>query len=388
MRPRALRASAWLPAIALLFAVGCGRKVDVWEQEVEHGFVGLDPFAFSTAAEQYAVAARLPMDEKAAGWIAAVATRLDEGDCFEDDPVWRALLELEPYRSTEEVQAAVPTWVATCVERLPLAQVPTIEHWQDQADDLYRRGRFWEASAIYWAALSEHPRQPDTRNNLALSEMHQNRDLRAQVQLEVLRSVSPDYAPAMINLTVVYERLGLRERAEGLARELYEADAASEAFPPAIYNMAWFDSLDGGSQEVAEYLRGPAEIGVDPAYAALYNVNARQLENEPLGPVEKRVEVHPADHYLYRGASKVVWDRESWGQWAIAMVFFVIGSGVLWKVTAYWDHNHGEELPAGCVGLLIPAVGWLIFWGLPIGWGWLLLPLYVAVVWLSAMVSK
>ncbi|MDR2653380.1 MAG: hypothetical protein LBC68_13925, partial [Prevotellaceae bacterium] len=97
------------------------------------------------------------------------------------------------------------------------------------------------------------------RNNLALALMHQNKDLCAQVELEIIylenktsyqskgqpinlvARFTDIFIPGAINLTVVYERLGMTDKAKMLAHKLKEY-AQYNYFPISLveYNAAWF----------------------------------------------------------------------------------------------------------------------------------------------------
>ena len=72
--------------------------------------------------------------------------------------------------------------------------------------------------------------------------MHLNHDLVAQYHLKILREYSADYVPALVNLTVVEERLHRFSQAQELAAKgaPHVADVGAAAF-----NLAWYRDLAG-----------------------------------------------------------------------------------------------------------------------------------------------
>jgi hypothetical protein len=91
----------------------------------------------------------------------------------------------------------------------------------------------------------------DARNNLALAQLHLGNDLTAEMELLILKQLNDSYVPAAVNLTVVYERLGLEQKARDLAEQA--AHAGSDV-PQAVFNAAWFKDLAGSHTEALALL--------------------------------------------------------------------------------------------------------------------------------------
>jgi tetratricopeptide (TPR) repeat protein len=120
----------------------------------------------------------------------------------------------------------------------------------------YRNGGFEAASTDYRKFLLKATGHYDARNNLALAQMHLGNDLTAEMELLVLRRLNDSYLPAAVNLTVVYERLGLEQKARELAEQ---AAAAENDIPQAVFNAAWFKDLAGAHKEALELITPVAE---------------------------------------------------------------------------------------------------------------------------------
>ena len=83
-----------------------------------------------------------------------------------------------------------------------------------------------------------------------------------------------DYIPALINLTVVYERNGRKEKAAQFA-----ADANGilrVRLPIAKYNHAWYLSIDNKTAEVTKILKPLADLKINDKYSTLLDINRRK----------------------------------------------------------------------------------------------------------------
>lgn len=251
---------------------------------------GLDPFAFKTAEQMYDSGPHQTYDETAGGLIARIRNGFPSNYAQPDKEGFEALLlQLQPYRNTEPVQAAISQWARLYFDALSKASPKSLKSLiagglkklgmkggasLAQAEALYRKGEFAEAARQYRGLLLKTPRQPDARNNLALAQLHLGRDLSAQFELELLRLINPDYLPAQINLSVVLERVG--RSAE--ARRLALAAARNKDAAVAAFNAAWFHNLEGDYQRAVQTLKPVAELELKPKYQAFYDANAALLK--------------------------------------------------------------------------------------------------------------
>jgi tetratricopeptide (TPR) repeat protein len=219
----------------------------VWAQE--HRLLR-DPYAYETAAEMYAEADTLPFDDTAARLVTDISRQLvQQGLTLEDEIIWATLQKLEPYRKSEQVQKALKTW--TLVEYIRKARGYNSAYDSrsliSPVVQAYHQGEFDKVIALSRKLLLNTELNirgellQVVRNNLALALMHKNRDLCAQMELELLNTEKILYFPALINLTVVYERLGKREEAELLANRLTEYMKEEKLKMPLVdFNAAWF----------------------------------------------------------------------------------------------------------------------------------------------------
>jgi hypothetical protein len=245
-----------------------------------------DKYAFKTAAEMYAVADTLPFDSKASELIKLIDRRIKDYTLIEHSSVWNQLVKLEPYRKSRQVQEAVARWTKSC-KILKIEKFPKVTN-----SILYKRGALdtliqqYRASLLYgsefnkptfFLSMIDREYEFALRNNLALVLMHKNMDLCAQIELEIVylqnanyveaerlsvpldsvTSFEQVYLPAMINLTVVYERLGMTDKARLLAQKLHEYN---DTDPMTNFNAAWYfdPAAEGRSSEIS--LRALREI--------------------------------------------------------------------------------------------------------------------------------
>lgn len=246
-------------------AVGAGQRS---ESEWVGADEGRDPQAYSTAGDMLRLAPEQPMTEAATKAIASVTARLEGGADVAAPTVRPLLLQLNAYRRHAPVQAEVSAWARRSCDWV-LRAGPLLAGHPTAADEAYRAGRFEEAVAAYAAFLRTNPKHADARNNLALAEMRLGNDLCAQLNLEVLRQMKDHYLPALINLAVVQERLGLSSQARlAASRALKRRDD----IPQARHNAAWYALLDGDAAEAVLLLapfRGEARFSHTSALADL-----------------------------------------------------------------------------------------------------------------------
>jgi len=215
-----------------------------------------DRHAYRTAVEMYTVADTLPYSVDAGLFINQISSRVDRGLPIEDETVWDILQKLEPYRMHLRVQEAVKVWVDKSVKIITAQKntgSATLASLQS-ASQAYNSRDFEKTVQECKKILSESPRHHDVRSNMALALMHQNKDLCAQIELEIVHKLSSTHIPAMINLTVVYERLNKRRDAESMANALSNLSVSRKLNVPLIrYNEAWY-RLQKGEYQYADTL--------------------------------------------------------------------------------------------------------------------------------------
>ena len=207
-----------------------------------------DKYAYETASEMYMVAETAPFDNVAAQLIAEISGELRGNTLLEDDKIWNNLQKLEPYRKSQQVQEAISYWLSLINLRANNAKFEDAgirtAYLEKDFDKVIERSR---------QALQVMPNNGMVtyaiRSNMALALMHQKKDLCAQLELEMVRKMSQagknPFFPALINLTVLYERLGKRAEAEALAKEVLEYAQKEEITVPIInFNRAWYMDLE------------------------------------------------------------------------------------------------------------------------------------------------
>ena len=210
-----------------------------------------DPYAFKTAIDMYEIAPTLPYDGKADRLVKKISKTIGRGYPIENEDIWSDIKKLEPYRMHPNVQAAVTDWVDKCADRISkqrkvrqvrFASLQTISK-------NYKAGDFEQTIKACNVILLESPQHYDVRSNLALALMHLNRDLCAQIELEIICKLSSRHIPAMLNLTVVYERLNKREEAEKMAATLTQLALDHKIDMPSVgFNEAWYQFQNGNTQ--------------------------------------------------------------------------------------------------------------------------------------------
>ena len=219
-----------------------------------------DKYAYKTAIEMYEIADTLPFGEDAFLLVKETSRLINRGASIDDEEIWKNLQKLEPYRMHPTVQDEVRIWVekgAKSISTQPATKQATLSSLQS-VSKAYNSGEFDKAIQECRKILSEAPNHLDIRSNMALALMHVNRDLCAQIELEIIRELSNVHIPSMLNLTVVYERMNMRGEAEQMVFTLKRlSDKQKLDIPPVRYNAAWYQ-FQNGNTRYADTLRNRA----------------------------------------------------------------------------------------------------------------------------------
>lgn len=239
-------------------------------------YQGRDPHAFKIAAEMYRSAPLRPgrLVDVA---LAQVTRSIRSGARLEAAKVITRISGLNEHRQLKQVQSAIKAWAGTYAEKIRVGASVASPKVLEAANQSYRRGVFDEAREGYIRLLMRAPRHLDSRNNLALTLLQQNQDLMAQTELEVLRRLAPDYLPAMINLTVVYERLGRRYRET--ARDMAFLAARRGKTVHGTFNKAWYHNSSGEHARTRELLKPLVKQRLNQKFTNLYHLNERQARS-------------------------------------------------------------------------------------------------------------
>lgn len=234
-----------------------------------------DQFAFKTAKDMYEVADTLPFDKNAASLIEQIQNNLSKSAIIiENRDIWGKLEKLEPYRKTAQVQALV----VECVKKSKTETKRIYNYQFKRAANYYRQNDFKNVVESSLKTLRDEDNVKKSslpsselssttsfefalRNNMALALIHLNKDLCAQMELEIIfqqcgifgteNSINAtthndeEFIPAAINLTVVYERLGFSEKAKNLSQQLEKyIHKQNYTIPSVDYNAVWFLNND------------------------------------------------------------------------------------------------------------------------------------------------
>ena len=214
-------------------------------------YTGVDPHAYVHMAALYGAAA------KAHALTPADQALLDAptlGRCFgpamvpQTQDCEKRLALLDPVRGSEEVQTVIRSWAKEAAKTIRGKEAAVAAYALQAAQDQYKGGSFEKAKNSYADLLDRAPAHLDARNNYALAQLHLGHDAVAQLEFETLRLLDPSYVPAMVNLTVLYERAWPGNSAK--AGEL--AEAAVKSGPnvePAMFNAAWYRQRAGRVSE-------------------------------------------------------------------------------------------------------------------------------------------
>jgi len=215
-----------------------------------------DKHAYKTAIDMYKVAKTLPFDEDAYILMKKITRLINKGTSIDDETIWKYLQMLEPYRMDPQLQDEVLIWVeksADLISTQSTAKQVTLSSLQS-VSKAYNAGEFDRTIQECRKILSDVPNHFDIRSNMALALMHENRDLCAQIELEIIQELSKVHIPSMLNLTVLYERMNMRDYAEQMVLALKRlSDKQNLDIPIVRYNAAWYQ-FQNGNEKSAETL--------------------------------------------------------------------------------------------------------------------------------------
>jgi hypothetical protein len=235
--------------IVILGGIGLGVKYcsdneNVMESKTETPSMkyGVDPHQYETMEALYRSAEPFREISDAER---ALLPKVASEDCYGKAMVPRSeacmnhIANLNAVRNTEPVQAMVQAWAKKAAAAIRSEDAKLEPSALQPADVDYKMEAYLWASEKYAKLLGEAPAHRDARNNYALSHLHLGHDLLAQMQLEALRQLDSTYVPAMVNLTVVFERTwpGNGELASPLSEEALRLAPNSG---PAVFNAAWY----------------------------------------------------------------------------------------------------------------------------------------------------
>jgi tetratricopeptide (TPR) repeat protein len=317
-----------------------------------------DPRAFASAEEMFKVANKTAFNPTAAALLRDVDRQIAAGDGIDSDALFAKLLDLNPFRCTTEVQSAVATWVGPLAKRLASTIAADANTVFRQANELYTAGKLAQARDAYRRVLHGSPGHLDARNNLALTLLHEGNDLAAEVELEIVRRAAPDYVPALVNLTVVGERIGQSDQARQLAKKTAEQHKDVAA---AVYNDLWYDSLQGNPPGLAKRIEALIAITDRPAYRQLQRLQAvRANPALAIGAANKNEKNDKAkkDEVNWGNGLARIWGRNpGLGMKIFGVVVFVLLSLVVCVIAAAQRRN------SLVVFLVLGTVLFFVFWG-------------------------
>lgn len=273
----------WICIFVLCFHIYKANAQDGKDDEKTIPFSLRDIYPFETAADMYDVALKRTMNETAEKLVKDISAQIDKGVKIENAAVWEKLIQLEPYRMNDAVQDAVKIWVETSVKNLPKTESTATARSLVSISKAYKEKNFAKAISESLTALNSAPNHYDIRSNLALALMHTQKDLCAQIELEILTKQKSDHIPGLINLTVLYERMNNISEAERIAEELIMLEKEKNFDVPLIrFNAAWF--LNGrGEYGLADEIMNDPKMLNDTTikkYNTLRQLNRKQLEYE------------------------------------------------------------------------------------------------------------
>ncbi|MBF0317464.1 MAG: hypothetical protein HQL04_04755 [Nitrospirae bacterium] len=238
-------------------------------------YSGLDPHGYKTATKMYTTTQTMNYDGEAAKLIAAITNALNTGLSLESITIWDNLKKLNPYRQTKQVQDVLTEWITKSnhANKRSMQQESHSLVLFKQGNTQYRQGDFQAASATYMAVLTISPKHHNARNNLALSQMHLNNDLTAQLEFELIRLIDDTYIPACINLVVLYERNGQSQKAQVLLKDIMKK---SPDISQALFNQAWYENIQCNLEGADSLLRKISGRNITKYYD-FYKLNHKQL---------------------------------------------------------------------------------------------------------------
>jgi tetratricopeptide (TPR) repeat protein len=243
----------------------CDKK----ESQYQGMGVGVDPNSFTTTKEMYDTLKCLPYDKNAERLIVDITNYIYSGQSEIKPQVWDNLVKLNPYRKTEKMQLALMKWSKSLAGRFHSS------YYSDTsglglANKDYKDSNFTSASDRYIKILKNSPDILDARNNLALAQIHLKNDLFAQLEFETIKKYDTSYTPALINLIVIYERLGKSVLADSLSQLLY---SKRQDIPAITFNAAWYRNKRGDYKGADSLMSKLLEFDIIKKHKELYALN-------------------------------------------------------------------------------------------------------------------
>ncbi len=258
--------------------------------------IGKDVNEFAHYSDMMNTAPLKSFDVRADLLINFINARMMTGCSAEDSDVWEALIGLTPYRKNTEVLDALSKWAFMQIQRSVqpktnrrtdsfFGSISTYfrgtmvslwtflcDFWlthvrgvsMETASEAYSEKKYDKSEDIYTAILRNQPQNLDARNNLALVCLHQCNDPAALLELQIAILLKKDYLPGLINLTLVYERLDLPEKAHQTANQ---ALSIQPLVPAVAVNAAWFERVLGNHRQAKRVLNPILKIDSSNAKA-------------------------------------------------------------------------------------------------------------------------
>jgi len=372
--------------VLMVLVTGCDPKVSRYDDAT----VGKDPHdTFKIAAQMYAMSETKPFDKTAEGIIKQISREIRRSRLPEDRRVWKYLLRLEPYRQTEEVQQELSAWadkIGEIVQKRTdktekLTEKKKNQLWQQTTRQFirgnvnYKNSRFEEAVSDYRELLIKNSAHLDARNNLALTLMKLNNDFLAQLELTILRRMNEDYLPAMINLTVVYERLEMSDQAWETAKKVYQL---RQDIPMAAFNMAWFQERNGDYISSEKILEKLTEIRFTKT-PLQKSTKVKGIQNQKYITFHKHTAALAAQKidsqlsFVQKGLIKHLKISTTW-EWIWAIAAFVVATIIAISISVAAGRRGGGKF---FVFFLLGGLLYIGTWGLPLEWWWALPAVYI-----------
>jgi tetratricopeptide (TPR) repeat protein len=213
--------------------------------------VGRDQAAYKSYLEMVNAAPIKQYNARTKLLIEFIDARLRSGGTLEEEDILEAMEELTPYRRNSEVVSAVSGWVDLIAKRIGGVTLKGSEKELKTAAESYSARDWDKAKRLYEGILRARPGHLDARSNLALVYMHQGHDLVAKLHLDTVLALQKDHLPGLVNLTVVCERLGLRDEARSAADRALDIQ---DSLPVAAVNAAWFAVAEGRGSDAGKIL--------------------------------------------------------------------------------------------------------------------------------------
>lgn len=209
-----------------------------------------DTYSYTSADSMFRVAPVSSYTNSADFIFSSIKKALNNEQLPENKEVWNLMLQLEPYRKnvealekTEEIAKQVALEIRRFIRQNNVGLKATDAK---KATLLYHKrdlNGFMEKSR---SLLLHDPGNLDIRNNLALALMHSNYDLFAFLELKTILETDSSYLMAWLNITTVYERLGMRDAAQSTAFRLLAKPLLPDALhEQVVFNAAWYYYIQG-----------------------------------------------------------------------------------------------------------------------------------------------